>query len=332
MFYLSHWDDNSYFVIYNKHCISMAVAILCAKVERNDITIARLNRQVTELKGHSMKNNLIFSFDKNTQEGREIDGENCIAVVKQFLGNVMHVPDTKHMYIPVAHRLGKRSPAYARSIVAKFPNALELDQVLKHSNRLRGTRHYVQRQMPPDVIERKNFAIDEFKAKRQDPQNNAKLVNEKLFIRGKLQTQYQAHALSALTVDEHSSDHEPPNITESDVILDSGSVFQSYAATVTTLNDVSAVMNNVLQKPGISSANHVVYAYRISGDSDSILENFCSDGDHGLGLELLKSMRSVDVIDTVCATTRTCDSNYIHLGKKRFQYIRDTATEALSKL
>ena len=136
----------------------------------------------------------------------------------------------------------------------------------------------------------------------------------------------------ALTVDEHSSDHKPPNITESDVISDSGSVFQSYAATVTTLNDVSAVMNNVLQKPGISSANHVVYAYRISGDSDSILENFCSDRDHGLELELLKSMRSVDVIDTVCVTTRTCDSNYIHLVKKRFQYIRDTATEALNKL
>ena len=46
--------------------------------------------------------------------------------------------------------------------------------------------------MSPDVTERKNFALDEFKARRGDVQNKARLVNEQLFIKGKLQTKYQA--------------------------------------------------------------------------------------------------------------------------------------------
>ena len=77
---------------------------------------------------------------------------------------------------------------------------------------------------------------------------------------------------------------------------------------------------------------HMIYAYRFTDDSGITTENFCSDGDYGLGLELLKLMRESDNTNVVCVTTRTCSPDYVHLGRKRFQYVRDTATGAIQKL
>ena len=113
------------------------ISMLCAKLERQDTTISRLKHEVTDVRTHSMKYNLIFSFDRSTQEGREVDGEDCISVIKQFLGSVMSVPNASRIYIPVAHRLGKRVQGHTRAIVAKIPNASQLNLVLKHGSRLK---------------------------------------------------------------------------------------------------------------------------------------------------------------------------------------------------
>ncbi len=124
------------------NALESTVSLLCAKLERNDIQIGRLTREQTELKAHSMKSNIIFTFDPTTQNGKEIPGENCISVVKTFMATVMNVPNANSLYISVAHRLGSRIHGYTRAILAKFPIAAELQTVLKHSNRLRNTRHF----------------------------------------------------------------------------------------------------------------------------------------------------------------------------------------------
>ncbi|KAK2141414.1 hypothetical protein LSH36_1105g00058 [Paralvinella palmiformis] len=146
--------------------LKKTVSMLCARLERSDTIVARLSMELTE-----MKYNLIFNFDKTNADCNEAEGENCIALVKHFLATVMSVPNAQLIYVPVAHRLGQRRPGRIRPILAKFPNVNELQTVPKHTNRLRGTKHFVQRQMPPDVTERKNFALDEFKVERGDVQN-----------------------------------------------------------------------------------------------------------------------------------------------------------------
>ncbi len=88
----------------------------------------------------------------------------------------------------------------------------------------------------------------------------------------------------------------------------------------TTLDDVSEVVNQVIQEQGVSSASHVISAYRVS-DGDKLLANFDSDGDHGLGLELLKTLRARNETNVVCLTIRTCSPNFRHLGRKRFNML-----------
>ncbi|KAK2145233.1 hypothetical protein LSH36_693g01083 [Paralvinella palmiformis] len=113
------------------------MSMLCARLERNDTIVARLSRELTEMKTHNMKYNLIFNFDKMNADCNEAEGENCIALVKHFLATVMSVPNAQLIYVPVAHRLGQRRPGTVRPILAKFPNVNELQTVLKHTNRLR---------------------------------------------------------------------------------------------------------------------------------------------------------------------------------------------------
>ena len=117
------------------------VSLLCAKMSRMEIVTDRLRHEIGHLKQHSMKHNLIFKFDDTTDIGNEKEGEDSVLVVRQFL-QVMHVPNASNFYIPVAHRLGDPRNKH-RAILEKFPIATELDLILMHGDRLRGTRHGV---------------------------------------------------------------------------------------------------------------------------------------------------------------------------------------------
>ena len=147
---------------------------------------------------------------------------------------------------------------YTRAIVAKFPNAFDIDEILKQGNRLKDTNHYVQRQMPQQVTERKNVVLPAYKSSRQDKSANTRLVNDKLFVNRKYQSQYQAPKLPALNIDE-VIDTDLADITLSDDISDAGSVFTSYAAEITDMKSVGTAVNRVLLKPRVSSSTHDLY-------------------------------------------------------------------------
>jgi len=130
-----------------------------------------------------MRNNLIFSFDnKSSDFGAEAEGKNCVSIIKHFLRSVLSIPLANDIYIPVAHRLGARRTGTSRQIIATFPVADELHMVLRHSNRLRDTKHYINRQVPAEIRERNQYALPEFKQKRQNPANKVRLANGKLYV------------------------------------------------------------------------------------------------------------------------------------------------------
>ena len=63
-----------------------------------------------------------------------------------------------------------------------------------------------------------------------------------------------------------------------------------------------------------------------------VCENFDSDGDYGIGLELLKAMREADICDRLWIATRTCKQDYVHIGKKRFEHSINACTAANTTL
>ena len=80
-------------------------------------------------------------------------------------------------------------------------------------------------------------------------------------------------------------------------------------------------------------ANHLIYAYRIPAPgSNKINQNFDSDGDHGVGLELLKKMQNSNIINCIWFATRTCKPGYQHIGTKRFDHVKNLCEQASKRL
>ena len=74
---LEQWVE----IVENSYLVS-TVNMLCTKMIRVEITTRKLHDEVQQLKRHSMKNNIIFTFDNNKEDGREVEGEDTVSVVR----------------------------------------------------------------------------------------------------------------------------------------------------------------------------------------------------------------------------------------------------------
>ncbi len=170
------------------------------------------------------------------------------------------------------------------------------------------------------------FALPEFKLKKENPQNNAKLRQARLYVRGKLQTQFTKTTLPVpsadLTMDKTIKASRERN--------ESLSSFRGYYAEAANLQDVADIHTQLICKPEVTKASHVIYAYRLEERGGKLVGNFESDRDWGTGHALLKTMRENEV-SGVCFATRLCNPGFAHIGKKRFTIINELCIQAYKK-
>jgi putative IMPACT (imprinted ancient) family translation regulator len=127
---------------------------------------------------------------------------------------------------------------------------------------------------------------------------------------------------------------DPPlTIHTGTTITDSGSTFRGFAASVSSTQEVSEIMDMLKSKPDIAAANHLIYAYRL-GDCEGNVksQNFHSDGDYGVGLHLLRHMEGEHSLNMLCVVTRTCTVNYSHIGNRRMEHAVNVCSTAMSAL
>jgi len=74
---------------------------------------------------------------------------------------------------------------------------------------------------------------------------------------------------------------------------------------------VRRTLNKLLQSTPNSSATHVMYAYCYYDPELGCIENFESDSDFGLGLEMMKLINYQDITDCVLMHSRKCDTNKV---------------------
>ena len=144
--------------------------------------------EIDNLRHHSTKANLIFNLDRDYEHAQEAEGEDCVAKVKQFLHDVMGI-DSTNFFIPVAHRIGKKG-THPRPIIATLPIAAQVQRVFRNTSRLSGSRHFVSRQQTAAQREHKRFVLAKFNALKANPANKAQIRGDNLFVKRKLQTQY----------------------------------------------------------------------------------------------------------------------------------------------
>jgi uncharacterized protein YoxC len=302
--------------------LCQTVQVLAAKLQKCEHKCNSLTNELDRLRAHSMKCNIIFNFDNNNANFKESKGENCVEIVKMFARSVLGIDKANALYIPVAHRIGRRNPLYTRAIIAKFPISNEFNMIMMNTNRLRDTRHQVTQQLTAKQRERKQFVIPVLKELRSNPDNQAKLFGDKLMVKGKLQVNYLEPKLPPPQLPNQSI-----KVIPSDSTTDSGSTFTGFAARVTSMQEVSDVLELVKSKPEIASATHLMFAY-VMGQK----QNFDSDGDYGVGLHLLRHMRDQKMNNMMCIVARDCEPNYSHIGKRRMQHAVSVCEKATTLL
>jgi hypothetical protein len=252
------------------------VTVLSGRLIRSERKTQRIQNELSDVQAHSMKNNIIFTLDKNSDYAKKQKEQDCTTIVRGFLIEVMKISFADKFYIPVAHRLGQSSERGMSPIIAKFPNAAEMDTIMRHTNRLKGTRHFLTRQLPPEKRERKQFALTEFSSLKKNTDNKIRMTDEKIYVNGLLQRKFLAPSLP-----EELGWRSVLDIDESDSIEDKGSTFKGYVADVTSLDKIRLVLDSLVRRPDVAAAQHVIYAYRIETATASVSENFDSDGDYG---------------------------------------------------
>jgi hypothetical protein len=224
-----------------------SIQVLQAQFVRSNTLQGQLMNDIEDIKSRSMRENIIVNFAHAASEYQEAKGENCQELVRVFLENTLSI--TK-VYISSAHRLSQHVHGKTRPMIARIPDSNQRALVFKNAHRLKNTKHYISQQMPPSRTERRHFAMDEYKAKKADEQNRATLIQDKLYVKGKLQTQYTK---SLLPESNTPISLLEPAIKVSRDIKDGGSVFRGYYAGASDLQDISNLKKILICKPEVAS-------------------------------------------------------------------------------
>ncbi|KAG8191475.1 hypothetical protein JTE90_020724 [Oedothorax gibbosus] len=120
---------------------------------------------------------------------------------------------------------------------------------------------------------------------------------------------------------------EIPLIQHGETIMDRKSVFQAHVAKVVSVKQVKQVLQNLKENKKIAIATHNIYAYRISRENQSFIQDCEDDGETKAGSVLLHLLQVLDVSNVLVMVSRWYGG--IHLGADRFKHINNAARSVL---
>ena len=164
---------------------------LCSDLKSVKEQNTKLSEQLLDLKGRSMRDNLLFFGFPEAQDPRN---ERCISKILDFCEIELELGDVREtVKIDRAHRLGQRKPNKIRPIVAKFNYFQDKEAIKKASSeKLVNSRFSVGDQFPMEIQQRRRKLIPVMK-KALNEGKDAVLVYDKLYIDGTKYTQETAH-------------------------------------------------------------------------------------------------------------------------------------------
>ena len=111
----------------------------------------------------------------------------------------------------------------------------------------------------------------------------------------------------------------------SSIVTEKASSFVAQAYTATNINKVRQAYKHVLTNPTAARATHVIMAYRIGEE-----EGWVDDEEHGAGHFLTTWLARHKLCNIAIFITRQYGGQ--HLATRRFELMREVATEACKNL
>lgn len=144
---------------------------------------------------------------------------------------------------------------------------------------------------------------------------------------------YMADGNRAVSADASSGTtaHELPDLPavwiQSDPVVDRGSTFVAFAASVSSEADACAKLDQLRADGKIARSQHVITAWRIHGAGSVVYQDCDDDGETAAGGRVLHLLTLMDAWDVVVAVVRWFGG--AHIGPDRFKHINSTAREAV---
>ena len=283
-----------------------------------------LNSRVDALEYDKFRPNLVIQGIDEAEE------EKCIEVVQNFFQNKMKI--TKPIVIKAAKRIGK---GVSRLILVTLKYHTDKGIIYKHAKNLQGLTnkfnkaYRIEDQLPAKSRECK-------KKNRNTLWRNKKTVAQELAISVKKGQIYlgdemlkskivfpDRYKLLRLKADE-LKELNKISIGEGIQFTSGTSVFKGFVCDAENYDNVNrayewVVYNNM-------DARHVICACILPG-SDVTSADFFDNDEYGSGQVLLQLMQESEITDRAIFITRHYDGQ--HIGKKRFDLIKDAAKAAL---
>ena len=179
----------------NQKSTETVIEQLCERVEnleKNQSTIQpklqKFETEITDLQCRSMRDNLIFVGIQEPEYSEGDTAEDAELTLRDFLNNEMHInrPIQFHRVHRLNHNENNKNQNYEnvpRPIVAKFERFKDREYVRHQASKtLIGKPFGVREQFPRAIEEKRKRLYPEMKRARSNPENNVRLVKDRLYI------------------------------------------------------------------------------------------------------------------------------------------------------
>lgn len=119
------------------------------------------------------------------------------------------------------------------------------------------------------------------------------------------------------------------SIYTGDAITEKRSTFQAHCCTITNMNDIQCILDQLYANNKIKRATHNMYAYIIQQSDNTELSDCNDDGESGSGRVLLELLYKLHCYNTIIIVSRWYGG--IHLGSTRFTLISSVANTVLQQ-
>ena len=228
-------------------------------------------------------------------------------------------------------RIGKYKADYSRPVVANFVTKSGRNIVYSRtytSNLTGPIRVRVAEHYPAIVREKRQHQLETLKHIKGNFKNTTTKVvmsKDRILVDGKPRNR-EAFVRNPLpSISPMSINYE--KLQHSEVTTDHDSTFQAQLLPIYTKNQASAALNAIYQNPALSTATHIMYAYKIGKNGESPESGFSDDDEIGGG-SLIMSLIEIENSNNVfvCVTRKKKGPN---IGPARFTHIKSCTQELL---
>ena len=305
------------------------VELLKNVVIRMDRKIEEMDREITDLRGRSMRDNiLIHQFDYSPNEDLSVL---VPAAIKKYF-------DIDVQFVRI-HRNGNKPYANGKpvSITGKLTDRNQKTAILQAQKAKKADKikipFFVTAQEPNVTVENRKRLYGISDNFRKNNQSTKVVKNTVLMPNGSVYEE-EVPKLSNADILQITSEEkdglEKVELVSTGPTVRKGSSFFASGARVTSAEEVNDVYKKVCLDLDSASSNHRILVYRFMDQDSHEHCGYHDDGEHGAGRRLLRYMEDNGIMDTAVVVTRWFGGT--HIGFERFQIMEGLVCEVADGL